>query len=773
MTNDSRSNTRSPIVRVLRLSRKELRESLRDRRTLVTLIVMPLIVYPLLGTVVQKFAINRFDPNSPPAVVVFDGSIPKNAAEAMLELPESNGTPTNAPAMYDNVVGTKHGESNSAESNTEESTGPASLQDVANSLTGSETGSAIGALTNSDDGTVRPIRLRRYEQPVKPEFLEEFLQAGEADVAVRQTIATRDDATGVVNPTDFQIICRRGETFSMQAAVEVEKRVLAFRDRELRKLLDNTRFSSAVMPTISRLAIANDGPKSSPLGAFIPLMLVLMTMTGAVYPAIDLTAGERERGTLEMLMAAPVSRAHLLTGKFIAVLTVAVLTAVINLVAMVVTLYATGFDRVLLGDGATFQMFLSVLILLVVFASFFSAVLLSITSFARSFREAQAWLIPLMLASLAPGILSLMPGVNLTLGLAILPLVNIVLLGRELFQGTAAFHLYAVTLLSTLVYTILALRVAANVFGHDTVLFGSSAGVSAFAKRPTETRGNIPMAVGVGWLILLLPLLIVLSGLRGRIVAMDNLSGQLVLNACVLLILFAVIPMLITKWIRVSAIQVFSLQRFHATTLIGAMLLGCTMWTLAYQVLLFTKGPLQWLEMLNNSKLKELAERLTSETPYLIRIVTLALIPAICEELFFRGFLLNALQNRTKLWLRPMLISTFVFAAFHVVTDQSATLERFPATFLLGLVLCGIRLSSNSVYPGMVMHAVSNGLLLSLKELDPVLQAIGLNLNAENETSLPTWFLMTSLLISFTGAGLVWLGRRRAKELHPAPEAAL
>ena len=738
-------------MRVLRLSRKELRESLRDRRTLVTLIVMPLIVYPLLGSVVQKFAINRFDPNSPPALVVFDGSLPEAAAEAMLELPDSNIT------IFEGRTTSRDDDATEPENKGK----PTSLQDVATSLTGPETGSAIGALTNSDEGSVRPIRLRRYEKPVKREFIEEFLQAGEADVGVRQTVAVRDDVTGIVHPSDFQIISRQGDAFSQQAAVELEKRVLAFRDRELRKLLDNTRFGSGVLPTISKLRIANDAPPSSPLGAFIPLMLVLMTMTGAVYPAIDLTAGERERGTLEMLMAAPVSRAQLLTGKFIAVLTVAVLTAVINLVAMLLTLYATGFDRVLLADGATFQMFFSVLMLLVVFASFFSAVLLSITSFARSFREAQAWLIPLMLVSLAPGILSLMPGVSLTLGLAVLPLVNIVLLGRELFQGTAAFHLYAVTLLSTLVYTILALRVAANVFGHDTVLFGSSAGVSAWMKRPTETRERIPTSIGVGWLVLLIPLFIVLSGLRGRVVPIDNLSGQLILSGSLTIILFAAFPIAITRWIRASVVQVFALHRFHVAALIGAILLGCTMWTLAYQVLVFSKGPLQWLEMLNNSKLKELAERLTSETPYLIRVVTLALVPAICEELFFRGFLINTLQKRANLWMRPMLISTFVFAAFHVVVDQSLTLERFPATFLLGLVLCGIRLSSGSVLPGIVMHAISNGLLLSLKELDPVLQAIGLNLNVENETSLPTWFLIASLLISCAGAGLVWMGRKR------------
>jgi len=75
---------RSSFLRVMRLARKELRESLRDRRTLVTLIVMPLIVYPLLGSVVQKFAINRINPNSPPAIVVFDGSIAEELATAIL-----------------------------------------------------------------------------------------------------------------------------------------------------------------------------------------------------------------------------------------------------------------------------------------------------------------------------------------------------------------------------------------------------------------------------------------------------------------------------------------------------------------------------------------------------------------------------------------------------------------------------------------------------------------------------------------------------------------
>ncbi|MCX7385534.1 MAG: ABC transporter permease subunit [Planctomycetales bacterium] len=745
--------TASSFFRVLRLARKELRESLRDRRTLVTLLVMPLIVYPLLGTLVQKFAIQRINPDSPPAVVVFDTSISGELAAAILEDRTGDDVPREMDVIP-HVVG------GAAENATRQDAVP-SLQNVASSLTGTSTAAAIGSLIDSADSNEPPILFERFTLSANAQTIGEFLQTVEADVGVRQSPAVQDATTGKIQPTDFQVLSRSGDAFSLRAAVEVEKRLLAFRDRQLRILLDKTKFGSGSMPTISRQVVATNSPKSSPLDAFLPLMLVLMTMTGAVYPAIDLTAGERERGTLEILVAAPVSRRHLLTGKFIAVLTVAVLTAVINLIAMLLTLYATGFDRILLEDGATFGMFFRILALLVVFASFFSAVLLSITSFARSFREAQAWLIPLMLVSLAPGILSLMPGVHLTVGLALVPLVNIVLLGRDLFQGTAATNLYAVTLFSTLVYAVLALRVAAGVFGSDSVLFGSSASLATFRKRPREIRTQIPLQIGVGWMLLLVPLFLVLSGLRSRVVPLENLSGQLILSGLLTVLLFAAIPVAITKWVHVSPVEVFALHKFHMATLIGAALLGCTMWTIAYQVLIFSKAPLQWMEILNNTKLKELAERLTSETPFLIRIVTLSLIPAVCEELCFRGFLVNTLQKNGEAWLRPMLISTFVFAAFHVIVDQSLTLERFPATFLLGLVLCGVRLSSGSIFPAIVMHSLSNGLLLSLKELDPIFELIGLNLNSQNESSLPTWFLVASILISCTGAWFVWLGRKR------------
>ena len=120
------------------------------------------------------------------------------------------------------------------------------------------------------------------------------------------------------------------------------------------------------------------------LTTLIPLILILMTITGAVYPAIDLTAGERERGTLEALMAAPVPRLGLLIAKYFAVMAVALLTATANLLAMSITLLSTGLGPLVFGEGGlSFSLIAQVLGLLVLFAAFFSAILLAITSFAR------------------------------------------------------------------------------------------------------------------------------------------------------------------------------------------------------------------------------------------------------------------------------------------------------------------------------------------------------------------------------------------------------
>ena len=146
-------------------------------------------------------------------------------------------------------------------------------------------------------------------------------------------------------------------------------------------------------------SVPDETARSSDLvPVLVPLILILMTMTGAVYPAIDLTAGERERGTLEILVAAPIPRLAVLFAKYVAVLTVARADGAGQPGHDGADAGGDGHRQAAVpGDSFDFIVLCRCSALLMLFAAFFSAVLLTLTSFARQFKEAQAYLIPLML----------------------------------------------------------------------------------------------------------------------------------------------------------------------------------------------------------------------------------------------------------------------------------------------------------------------------------------------------------------------------------------
>jgi len=708
----------------------------------MTLVMMPLIVYPLLGLLVQRFAVTRISSKTPEAIVLLDAQIAPNEAAMMLrELPMS-GDDTGAGSTEDSLL--------MARPKSDTKSGPPLPEDLKKLTQGLIQGAA----------TASP-RLRIEPQHWPAENVEEAVRTGIVDVGLLRIPANPATSATGTQPETFRIVCREGDSFSERAAGEIEVRVRENRDSMIRSLLEKTRFGSAPMFLVKRIPLAPDGPQESPLSAFVPLMLVLMTMTGAVYPAIDLTAGERERGTLEMLMAAPVARSDLLFGKFVAVFLVAVLTAIINLIAMVLTLAATGFDRILFSNGAGPMMFVQVLLLLVVFASFFSSVLLSVTSFARSFREAQAWLIPLMLISLAPGILSLMPGVRLTPLLSLVPLVNIVLLGKELFQGIASPALFLLTLIVTAGYSVGALRIAAQIFGNDAILYSSDLRSETGNRRRTRAT-QVPLSLVLKCLAIVLPSLVVLSGLRGRLISPDNTQGQLLLSAGFLVFLFAVVPAVFLRQGQIRLKAAWSLNTFAWTSIPGAFLLGLFTWTIAYELLILGSGLEMWQDLLENPALKQMLQRLLSETSLPLQILCLALVPAVCEELFFRGVFFNGLTRGTSRWGWPLLISSGVFAAAHVVTDASMSLARLPGTFLLGLVLGLVRIRTGSVLPGMVMHFTNNALLLSLTSLAPILSRIGLDLALENQAHLPISLLILAPISA--GLGFYLTGIRKNPE---------
>jgi ABC-2 type transport system permease protein/sodium transport system permease protein len=437
-----------------RLVSKELREILRDRRTILTLILMPLLLYPLLGVAFRTFLLGSMAPPGAPVYTV--GVRPGGEGESVWWF----------------------------------------LQQGQKALRDRET---------PEERTTRPAdeKAPPHEQP-PPELiqkecddLDEAVLKGQVDVGIRT------HPGGSFFPhlnrnlaIDWEVLYREDSATGLGAVRYLETVCAAANARFLSLRLNRLRIVQREMPVRPMPTIVRDPQAHKPtlLPGLVPLILILMTITGAVYPAIDVTAGERERGTLEILAAAPVRRLDLLFGKYVAVLTVAMLTALVNLGSMAATLYISGVGAALFGaENLSPLVFVQVLALLLLFAAFFSAVLLVLTSHARSFKEAQAYLVPLMLVALMPGILSLVPGLQLQGPLALVPLLNIVLLARDLLEGSAGSGIAIAVVAATSLYGAAALALAARIFGAEAVLYSQSGGWSDLFRWPRR-RPERPIA---------------------------------------------------------------------------------------------------------------------------------------------------------------------------------------------------------------------------------------------------------------------------------------
>jgi sodium transport system permease protein len=693
----------SPLGRVLRLTRKELSEVLRDRRTIVTLVAMPLLLYPLLSVAFLQFAwIGKADSERGMKYIVGFSSV----QEAQLFF---NRLQQGARALQQG----------------QDKEGPASPE--------------IDHLLATLDE------------------LQDALRAGKLDLIVRipgaEQVVRGDDEIAPGRPIlklkgrdwrfDCELIFLAGSPGGQGALTLVERRLAAADAADLAGRLNLPgALGRSVLLRPTRVAIkADEGDSFASLASLVPLILILMTVTGAVYPAIDLTAGERERGTLEILVAAPVPRFSLLTAKYLAVVTVAVLTAVVNLIGMVITLQISGLAKQLLpGAGLTPLLIVQLFGLLLLFAAFFSAVLLSLTSFARSFKEAQAYLIPLMLGSLGPGVLAMMPGLKLSAVLAVLPLVNIVLLARDLFQGGADPFFAGLVVTTTLLYALAALALAARVFGAESVLYSEQSGWSDLLRRPDETSAVASIPSALWCLALAVPIHFLVQGLLLQL--QPPVVVRILVAAGLSIALFIGLPAAAAHLGRVRWPSGFALALPRPLALLAGMVLGASLWPLVLRFL--EQGTA--LEERHEEMLAALRQaRESSAALFLFGTI----VAAVAEELFFRGYLFAALRARSG----PAVtigVTAVLFGLTHVFNAGALGLDRLVPSTLEGLVLGLVCWLSRSVLPGMVLHVCHNTVLVLLLQ----------NGVTEREGVPATW-VVVGAAGTLAGLALLWWGRAR------------
>lgn len=218
-------------------------------------------------------------------------------------------------------------------------------------------------------------------------------------------------------------------------------------------------------------------------GALLALFFVMYVISGSMYPAIDLGAGEKERGTMETLISTNISSVDIIIGKMLSVTSSAILTATFSMLGFAIPIlvifmfYADSINEYLFGLLSAIVnpiALIGVFILIIPLSVFMGAFLLAISVYAKTPKEAGLLLGNVLIVFIIPCYVPLInPGLELDFVGALIPCYNLALITNNLIAGTIDWFLYSVALLSTIVYCIVAIYISYIMFDDENVIFRS------------------------------------------------------------------------------------------------------------------------------------------------------------------------------------------------------------------------------------------------------------------------------------------------------------
>jgi sodium transport system permease protein len=651
---------------------REIRDQLRDRRTLFVVLVLPMLLYPLLG--MSFIQVQQFLKEKPSRVLVIGA---RNLAE---EPPLIEGRRF-APDLFSQP---EHADLLELEFARDEPSGDKPAPDAYE----------LGW---------RAVEEGRYDAAlvIRSDFGEQ-IESFRTALRDRTTVAASNgDAPGI----DILRIERKEK--SAVAGRRIESILARWQEKVIRRNLEAAGVPAvAVQPFKLDFAKPVDPTVYQGAGVWsrvLPLLLVIWSLTGAFYPAVDLCAGEKERGTLETLLSSPAERSEIVLGKLLTVMLFSMVTAVLNLVSIgatgwVVSPYLQGLTppppvaAAWLAAG------------LLPMSALFGALCLAMAALARSSKEGQYYLVPLLLITLPLTVLPMSPSVELNLGNALVPVTGAVLLLRTLLEGNYAIaaELAPVVLGVTLLACYLAIRWAVDQFNSESVLFreGERFGLGVWLKhlrRDREPTPTVGAAVTCAVLILV-ALFFVRSSAR-----QPESFVEFALASVTMQVALVAAPALILAW--------FLTRSMRRTLLIK----GPTSWWALPNVLLLAVAIHPVFEALRTAvtrlypviqhdKLQRLGNILSEASAWELLLV-MALTPAICEELFFRGFVLSGLRHVGHKW-RAIVYTAVFFGLAHVVVQQQLI------TVLIGVVIGFVAVQTGSLLPCILLHLAHNALLM-------------------------------------------------------------
>ncbi len=643
---------------------REVRDQLRDRRTLFMIAVLPILLYPLLGMSFLQMAQFR---REQPARILVIGSEKLRSLPPLVDGSRFHVTLFSEPEQ-------------------------------------------VGLLT---------VELMEFMGEPKPgatsplAYAQQAVQSGTCDAALyfpddfSQRVAARAAGDKVPQP---EIVYSTASDRSQIA----QSRVAELLRRWTEKIVERRLTTSGLPPSAARpfdVRSADVAVKAGFRGAaawskILPVLLLVWALTGAFYPAIDLCAGEKERGTLETLLCSPAQRSEIVVGKLVTIMLFSMVTAALNLVSIGLSGWALVSKLGLGPPPLLASVWLSIALLPV--SALFSALSLALAAFARSTKEGQYYLMPLLLITMPLAVLPAAPGVELTLGNSLIPVTGIVLLLRNMIEGNyfVALRFAAPVIAVTLACCLLAIRWAVEQINSESVLFRESErlDMGLWVRHLVHDRQAVPSvgeAVFCGLVILVVRFFLSFAG------AMPDSPRAFAVNVLVTQLAVVLFPALVmTLLLTRSPRRTLLLRQAHWAAIPAAIVLA----VLLHPAVMQLRTIISQLYPMSAETLRAL-EGLLGHTPNFTELLLLmAVVPAICEELAFRGFILSGLRGLGHPG-RAVLYTAVLFGLTHAILQQSL------AAILLGLVLGLIALRTASIFPCIAFHMVNNAMGLTMAKV--------------------------------------------------------
>jgi len=825
---------------------REVRDQLRDRRTLFMVAVLPLLLYPALG--IGMLQMTLLFTEQPRTVVILgekhlpqpqllDGNhfvsnwfINPDDASKLRVITDTEADPSASASTPDERQATLINQAQKLRTRVEEHAAQKAelekaeaefrklLKANVSSAGSSNTGEATP--TSAESTSVSELTKKIGELKAKlvtiDHELSDLFAASQIQVLivvpdglkenierVNQLIAEREmqseDLMSYPRPT---IVKNRADDKSVVAYSRVREVLDAWEQEILRQRLSSANLPQELPNPVgsSQLDLAAEEQLSANVWSkMFPALLVIMAVTGAFYPAVDVAAGEKERGTMETLLICPATRTEIVLGKFLTVMCFSVSTALLNLLSIGTTghymLSARGPSS---GAGSMAKMaevslpslpaLAWLLALLIPLSALFSALCLALATFARSSKEGQYYLTPLLMVSIGLTVFCLSPAVEIypvhqaSWFYSVMPVVGIALLLKALLLNpgnTEALIFAGPVLVTSIGYSLLALWWAIEQFSSEGVLFreGERFEPALWFKHLLRDKEPTPSFTEAGFCFVLIMLAQFVSmrafGQSIAAVAPEQMGAAMMRLLVIQQMAIVACPALFMGLILTTSVRRTFRLRWPGTKFLAvAALLPLTLHPLSLELV----ASLSWFF----PQLPEGAARLMKtmsdhEQPIWLILLSFAAAPAICEELAFRGFVLTGFSRNGRTGL-AIGLSAVTFGVMHMIPQQV-----FNAT-LLGLVLGLIAARSGSLFPGVVFHFFFNSLAVVRERVGT---AIADGHTEELQQSVWRWFITVetsglrynwpTLLICGISSTLMllWIARHGQARTLPATDHQL